>query len=64
VLADGLYEWRKQGKGKMPMLFKLKGGEPFVLAGLWDSWRTEEYYVTNLIEDNSLMGRVGPCAGV
>ena len=39
VLADGFYEWRKEGKGKVPMLFKLKSGEPFVLAGLWDVWR-------------------------
>jgi len=39
VLADGFYEWRKEGRGKVPMWFKLKGGEPFVFAGLWDSWK-------------------------
>ena len=39
VLADGFYEWRKEGKGKVLMLFKLKSGEPLVLAGLWDAWR-------------------------
>ena len=39
VLADGFYEWRKEGKGKVPMRFKLKSGEPFAFAGLWDSWK-------------------------
>ena len=39
VLADGFYEWRKEGKGKVPMRFKLKSGEPFAFAGLWDGWK-------------------------
>lgn len=39
VVASGFYEWRKEGKGKIPMWFKLKTGEPFVLAGLWDAWK-------------------------
>ena len=39
VLADGFYEWRKDGKGKVPMRFILKSGEPFAFAGLWDTWK-------------------------
>ena len=39
VLADGFYEWRKEGKRKVPMRFKLKTDEPFAFAGLWDSWK-------------------------
>ena len=39
VLANGFYEWRKEGKGKVPMWFKLKSGAPFVFAGLWDGWK-------------------------
>jgi putative SOS response-associated peptidase YedK len=39
VLADGFYEWRKEGKRKVPMRFKLKSGEPFTFAGPWDSWK-------------------------
>jgi putative SOS response-associated peptidase YedK len=39
VLADGFYEWRREGKGKTPMLFKLASGEPFSFAGLWDTWK-------------------------
>lgn len=39
VLADGFYEWRKHGGGKMPMYIRLRGGEPFAMAGLWETWR-------------------------
>lgn len=39
VLTDGFYEWRKEGKRKVPMRFVLKSREPFAFAGLWDSWR-------------------------
>lgn len=39
VLADGFYEWRKEGKRKVPMRIRLKSGGPFGFAGLWDSWR-------------------------
>ena len=39
VPACGFYEWRKEGKEKVAMRFKLKSGEPFAFAGLWDSWR-------------------------
>jgi len=34
VLADGFYEWRKAGKRKFPMRFKLKSGEPFTFGGM------------------------------
>jgi len=39
VLASGFYEWRREGKRKVPRWFKLKTGESFVFAGLWDSWK-------------------------
>ena len=40
VLADGFYEWKTEPgqKGKTPMLIKLKSGQPFAFAGLWDIW--------------------------
>ncbi len=39
VLADGFFEWRRQGPGpKQPYLIRLAGGEPFAFAGLWDRW--------------------------
>jgi putative SOS response-associated peptidase YedK len=36
VRADGFYEWKKTGGGKVPMRFVLKDGEPFYFAGIWD----------------------------
>jgi putative SOS response-associated peptidase YedK len=44
VLADGFYEWHKEadGKTKTPMYVRLKTGEPFAMAGLWDVWKTPD----------------------
>ena len=39
VLADGFYEWQREGKSRRPMRIVMKSGEPFAFAGLWDSWR-------------------------
>jgi len=39
IPADGFYEWRKEGRRKVPMWVHLKNREPFGLAGLWDVWR-------------------------
>ena len=36
VPADGFYEWRVSGRGKTPWHFRLKDGEPFAFAGLWE----------------------------
>jgi len=40
VLGDGFYEWRKQGKVKIPLLFHLKSDRPFAFAGLYDVWKS------------------------
>ncbi len=42
ILANGFYEWRKEpgGKSKTPMYIRLKSGEPFAFAGLWETWRS------------------------
>jgi putative SOS response-associated peptidase YedK len=39
VLADGYYEWLRRGAVKQPYFIHLAGGEPFGMAGLWESWR-------------------------
>jgi len=38
VLADGFYEWKKEGKGKTPYLIRLKSRKPIMFAGLWEKW--------------------------
>lgn len=38
VLADGFYEWHRDGDVKIPHYISLKSGEPFGLAALWESW--------------------------
>src|SRR3989442_5859894 len=40
VLADGFYEWQKEGKKKTPLYIALKSREPFGFAGLWETWQS------------------------
>jgi putative SOS response-associated peptidase YedK len=44
VLADGFYEWKAEPgqKSKTPMFIKLKSGEPFAFAGLWEVWHPDQ----------------------
>jgi putative SOS response-associated peptidase YedK len=37
VLADGFYEWKRAGKGKVPYRIALKTGEPFAFTGIWST---------------------------
>lgn len=39
VLADGWYEWQRQGAVKQPYFFRFDDREPFGMAGLWETWR-------------------------
>ena len=60
VPADGFYEWRKEGKHKVPMWFHLKSKEPFAFAGLWNVWRKPdgnnlETFTIITTEPNELM---------
>ena len=37
VLADGFYEWKREGKSKVPYRIALKTEEPFAFAGIWST---------------------------
>ncbi|MFK8015635.1 MAG: SOS response-associated peptidase [Gammaproteobacteria bacterium] len=37
ILADGFYEWRAEGSVRQPYYITLQSGEPFAMAGLWES---------------------------
>jgi putative SOS response-associated peptidase YedK len=38
VPASGFYGWRQTSQGKQPYCIRLKGGELFAFAGLYDVW--------------------------
>ncbi|PSL34321.1 putative SOS response-associated peptidase YedK [Planomicrobium soli] len=42
IVADSFYEWRRTDDQKTPMRIKMKSGEPFAFAGLWESWKSPE----------------------
>ncbi|MFB6467004.1 SOS response-associated peptidase [Cytobacillus sp. Hz8] len=42
IIADSFYEWKRKEKDKIPMRIRLKSGELFAMAGIWEQWNTEE----------------------
>ena len=57
IPADGFYEWRRDGKGKVPMRIVMKDRQLFTFAGLWDVWRGDpedgELYTFTIITTNA-----------
>lgn len=51
VPADGWYEWRKEGPGKLPMWIHLRSRRPFAFAGLWERWgpRSTPLYTFSIV---------------
>ncbi len=41
VLADGFYEWKREGSAKRPFFFSLNDSRPFAFAGLYETRRGE-----------------------
>lgn len=39
LVADGFYEWRRDGKAKQPFHIRRRDGRPFGLAGLFEHWQ-------------------------
>lgn len=42
VLANGFYEWQKEGKRKIPNYIYARNGGPMAFAGLWETWKSPE----------------------
>jgi putative SOS response-associated peptidase YedK len=42
VPASGFYEWRHEGKAKLPHYIRIRDGLPMLFAGLWESWKAPE----------------------
>ena len=47
VVADGFYEWKKEGRTKRPYRITLKNQELFGFAGLWDTWKSSTGDIIN-----------------
>lgn len=63
ILADGFYEWKKEGGRKTPIYIRLNSGKPFGFAGLWEKWKSsegEEVYTCTIIttEPNELLAQI------
>jgi putative SOS response-associated peptidase YedK len=39
IVADGFFEWQKQGRRKQPFYLRVRDGELFGMAGVWESWQ-------------------------
>ena len=39
ILADGFYEWQRNGEERRPMRVVMRSGEPFAFAGIWSVWK-------------------------
>jgi len=42
IVADGFYEWRREGKRKSPVYVSMKSQKPFGFAGLYEIWHSPE----------------------
>lgn len=42
VLADGFYEWHREGSIKTPYYISRADGQPFAFAALWENWNSKE----------------------
>jgi len=44
IFSDGFFEWqvRPSSQSKVPHFIRLKSGEPFVFAGLWEHWQSPD----------------------
>ena len=42
IIADGFYEWKKEGKSKAPLYYYFKSGRPFGFAGLYETWTSPD----------------------
>jgi putative SOS response-associated peptidase YedK len=62
VPATGFYEWKIADRGKQPYLIRLRSGELFSFAGLWENWAGPagelRSFTIITTEPNALMARI------
>lgn len=42
IPADGFYEWKREGKEKLPFCFTLADESIFAMAGIWERWKSPQ----------------------
>ena len=60
IIADGFFEWKKEGDRKLPMYLRLSSGKVFAFAGLYNIWTSpagETVYTCTIVttEANGLV---------
>lgn len=64
IPVSGFYEWQSLNKSKYPHYIYMKNMEPFMLAGLWDSWmdsdtmKEHKTFTILTCEANTLMKKI------
>jgi putative SOS response-associated peptidase YedK len=62
IVADGFYEWKKNGKAKQPYFIRLKSDKPFAFAGLAEHWHRDDKVIDSATiittEPNELMAGI------
>lgn len=55
IPADGFYEWKKEGKLKLPFYIRRSDEQPFAFAGLWEQWQDTRSCTILTTTPNELM---------
>lgn len=63
VPADGFYEWKTEGRRKLPHHLSLSEGALFAMAGLYESWQDSEGRVVRSVAILT-MAASGPVAAI
>lgn len=58
ILADGFFEWESHAGKRVPRYFRLRSGEPFAFAGLYDEEAGTRHGVIITTEANAIVSPV------
>lgn len=58
IPATGFYEWKNEGRSKVPYRFRLKDGDFFAMAGIWLEHAGEKAFSIVTVPANSLVAGV------
>jgi putative SOS response-associated peptidase YedK len=62
VPASGFFEWKAKGKWKQPYFIKMKNGGLFAMAGIWESWISENVEIESCAiittDANTIVGKI------